>query len=246
MESTKMRQHIKKLFQSHNLEDFARQHDHRFMLLLRQLKNADQKISQDYFSQSGLKKLHIGCGENILKDWLNSDYYPLHDSIFYLDATHKFPFADNTFDYVFSEHMIEHVPFSQGNFMLSECYRVLKPNGVIRISTPDLQFLMKLYQAEKTSLHHEYIHYAIANHVNYAPYDDAIFVINNFVRNWGHTFIYDEKTLTASLTAAKFTHIHTCEIRQSKHETLQDLELEERMPEGYVELESLILEGVKM
>jgi predicted SAM-dependent methyltransferase len=37
--------------------------------------------------------------------------------------------------------MIEHISFSQGLVMLSECYRVLKEKGKIRISTPDRRLL---------------------------------------------------------------------------------------------------------
>ena len=70
------------------------------------------KIKQRYFSKNSVKKLHIGCGSNILDGWLNSDYYPPLASVLHLDATKRFPFEDNTFDYVFSEHVIEHIAFS--------------------------------------------------------------------------------------------------------------------------------------
>ena len=62
-----------------------------------------------------------------------------------IDITKKFPFVSSTFDYVFSEHMIEHIKYQDGLKMLNESFRVLKPSGKIRISTPDLQFLLDLY-----------------------------------------------------------------------------------------------------
>ena len=105
----------------------------------------DRRLIEDYLARGGPAKLHIGCGENLLEGWLNSDLYPGSDRVLHFDATGRFPFADATFDYVFSEHMIEHVPYEGALSMLRECRRVLKPGGRARISTPDLRFLVGLY-----------------------------------------------------------------------------------------------------
>jgi predicted SAM-dependent methyltransferase len=53
-------------------------------------------------------------------------------------------FEDNTFDYIFSEHMIEHVDHDGAVAMLRECYRVLKPGGTICMATPDLAVIVGL------------------------------------------------------------------------------------------------------
>ena len=45
--------------------------------------------------------------------------------------------------------MIEHLKYSDGQNMLKESFRVLKPKGKIRISTPDLQFLIDLTKRKK-------------------------------------------------------------------------------------------------
>ena len=44
-----------------------------------------------------------------------------------------------------------------GSSMLRECFRVLKSNGTIRISTPDLRFLIELYNHPQN----DYIRYMI-------------------------------------------------------------------------------------
>jgi predicted SAM-dependent methyltransferase len=150
------------------------------------------------------------------------------------------------FDYIFSEHMIEHISYSNGFAMLSECHRVLKNNGKIRISTPDLQFMINLYRDNKSELQIEYIKWAADRFIKSAPYPDDTFVINNFFRDWGHLFIYDEKTLRSSLERAGFTDIVRCELNESKDEALQNLENEKRMPRGFLKLESFTLEGTKL
>ncbi len=142
--------------------------------------------------------------------------------------------------------MIEHISYSGGFNMLSECYRILKNNGKIRISTPDLQFLIDLYKKDKSKLQDEYIKWSTNNCIKSAPYADATFVINNFVRDWGHLFIYDEKTLRSSLERAGFTNIVKCELNCSENKELLNLENDTRMPKGFLKLETFTLEATKL
>jgi predicted SAM-dependent methyltransferase len=212
----------------------------------RNFGRVDSRITESYFAEREIKKLHIGCGGNILGDWLNSDFFPHSDRIVHLDATDSFPFSNETFDYIFSEHMIEHISYSNGLAMLSECHRVLRNNRKIRISTPNLKFLIDLYTDDKSEAQREYIKWATDTFIKSAPYYDDTFVINNFVRDWGHLFIYDEKTLRSSLEKAGFTKIIRCDLNESEDESFRNLENEKRMPKGFLKLESVILEGTKV
>ena len=211
----------------------------------RELGRIDRTIIESYFAEQEIRKLHIGCGENILKDWLNSDFFPNSDSVLHVDATETFPFENDELDYVFSEHMIEHISYSNGLSMLCECHRILRNNGKIRISTPNLPFLIDLYKDDKSELQKEYIKWATDKFIKSATHYDDTFVINNFVRDWGHLFIYDEKTLRFSLERAGFKNIIRCDLNDSRNEALRNLENEERMPKGFLALESLTLEGTK-
>jgi predicted SAM-dependent methyltransferase len=212
----------------------------------RKIEGVDNAIIESYFAKQKTRKLHIGCGGNILGDWLNSDFFPRLKSVLPLDVTQKVSFPQETFDYIFCEHMIEHVSYANGLAMLRESYRVLKNNGKIRISTPNLQFLIDLYNDNKSPLQKEYIKWATDIFIKDAPYYDDTFVINNFVRDWGHLFIYDEKTLRSSFEKAGFTKIIRCEINESQDELLRNLENEKRLPKGFVKLESIILEATKV
>ncbi len=140
-----------------------------------------------------MKKLNIGCGDHPLEGWQNGDI-ALPIGAGYLDATKRFPFRDGEIDRIFSEHMIEHVPFAGGKAMLAECYRVLAPGGRIRISTPSLEFLHGLMwqPIEETE---RYVKWACRVFSPGAPVR-AETVINNFVRAWGHQFIWSLYMLT--------------------------------------------------
>jgi predicted SAM-dependent methyltransferase len=205
----------------------------------------DRKFAKQYILQSQVRKLHLGCGWNLLPGWLNMDYLPLCREALYLDVRQPFFFLDESFDYIFSEHMIEHMSYHDGVNMLTECYRVLKRNGKIRISTPDLAFLINLYRPDKSSLQREYIAWSNRTFLKDSQEDSAVFLINNFMRDWGHIFIYDEDTLTAAMANTGFTNITKCDLQQSNDDALRNLENLERLPKYFLELETMTLEGTK-
>ena len=235
----------KQILKKIGLDTFAEKQIRNLKLLKRKISRVDERIIMDYCREHAVKKLHIGCGENALKDWLSSDLFPSSRGILHLDATKPFPLESDTFDYLFSEHMIEHISYSQGLRMLKECYRILKRGGKIRISTPNLSFLIDLCKENTSELQKRYIKWAIDTYTGNAPCQHAAFVINNFMRNWGHAFIYDEKLLCASLKQAGFSRIVKCELKESEDGILRNLENESRLPAGFLKLETVTLEGTK-
>jgi predicted SAM-dependent methyltransferase len=162
-----------------------------------------------------------------------------------MDATSRFPFPDNTFEKIYSEHMIEHLSYENGKKMIAECYRSLKPGGIIRVSTPDFAFLIGLYNNPTLPLHDRYIRWSSETYLHNRVPIKPIFTINNFVRDWGHLFIYDFETLCQTLASHGFVNIRKVEISKSDHTDLSGLENERRMPPGFLALESLIVEADK-
>jgi predicted SAM-dependent methyltransferase len=208
----------------------------------RRVGGKDMRRMDKYVAAAGEKKLNLGCGENVLEGWLNVDFDPLSKEVVYLDATAKFPLPDGVFDFIFSEHMIEHVSYAHAEHMLRECFRIMKAGGRIRISTPDLKFLMELYRTDKSPLQEEYVR-RTAEEAGIKALDTH--VINRFVREWGHLFIYDEKALRIALEQAGFAEIERCTLNESKAPALRNIENETRRPPGFLRLETLTLEGVK-
>jgi len=191
-------------------------------------------------------KLHIGCGDNLLDGWVNADIDVKHDGVRWLDATEPLPYADDSVGAVFTEHFIEHLTYPQGRSLLAECHRVLEPGGRIRVTTPDLDFLWALYRNPTDPLHSAYIHWATKEFIPWAPYPSSAMVINNYVRDWGHQFIYDRATLSTALIGAGFSYVEWHRLGQSEWPHLRDLENPARMPEGMLALESMTAEAVKL
>ncbi len=213
-----------------------------FVRLGRQVAGKDRRKIRSYLAGTGEKKLVLGCGSSILQGWLNADFEPVSDEVVYLNVTVPFPFPDGVFECVFSEHMIEHISYADAQFMLRECLRVMKPGGRIRISTPNLQFLFDLYRSDKSPLQQEYIQWS-AN--RWGAKEQDTHIINFYVREWGHCFIYDEKALREALEEAGFTDLERCELNGSRWPALKNLENESRMQPGFLKLETLTMEGTK-
>ncbi len=203
-----------------------------------------------YLESHEIRKLQIGCGRNALEGWLNMDINPVPgrrgDGPVFLDARKRFPFEDAVLDYLFCEHLIEHLEYRQGLRMLRECFRVLKPGGKIRISTPDLRFLIGLYGPDKTDLQKRYISRAVKTNMPDIGIDEDVFVINNFFRAWGHKFIYDFKVLKGALEGVGFSVVSPQGVGESGDRNLSALESHgDVIGDEFNRLETLVLEGLK-
>ena len=205
----------------------------------------DSAVIADYLATATTPRLHIGCGENPLPGWLNTEYFPASLSLIHLDATRRFPFADGSFDRVYSEHVIEHLPLAGGVNLLAESCRVLRPGGRIRISTPPMEFLISLFEQPDAGLNPAYLQWHSETWLDRAPLRGPAVVINDFVRNWGHLFIYDEATLRSAMTLAGFTDLQRFPIDDSGSPDLARLENVDRMPAGLLQLHTLTIEGIK-
>lgn len=204
-------------------------------------------------SPRDFKGLQIGCGENLLEGWLNTDLHP-QNGAFKLDATEPFPFKANTFDAIFSEHLFEHLKYDDGKRMLQECFRVLKPEGILRLTLPTLDFLLKLYNEPDKELHQRYAewslrHYDAQAYVDFASQGKPIpmsIIVNNFMHLWGHQFLYDKLTLRMVLENVGFHNIEACPIGKSQHSALQNVERHQKViPQWASKLESFCIEATK-
>ncbi|HEY3302562.1 MAG TPA: methyltransferase domain-containing protein [Candidatus Binatia bacterium] len=199
-----------------------------------------KRAIQRYLAGHPIKKLQLGAQINALPGWLNTDLFPQTPDIVYLDATKHFPFADGTFDYIFTEHHLEHLSFVDGRFMLKECFRVMKRGGRIRISVPSLDVLIQLFTAPDTPEKRRYIQsVGEACFAGAGPYN-ACFAMNAAVFHWGHRFLYDRATLTQVLESVGFADVRGFDPLASDDPHLRSLECRNA---GNAKFETLVLEA---
>ena len=66
------------------------------------------------------------------------------------DLRKGIPFTDASADNIFSSHFLEHLSRSDGCQLLTECYRVLKPGGTLRVGVPDLEYALSVHGRGET------------------------------------------------------------------------------------------------
>ncbi|MBD2773263.1 methyltransferase domain-containing protein [Iningainema tapete] len=111
-----------------------------------------------------LTKIHYACGENFIADWLNVDFtikqgiIPKQERSKYVcsevNLIVKHPFPDNCFSFGFAEDFLEHLQQADSIVFLSECFRTLIADGVLRLSFPGLEGVLnkhyKVYDYRNT------------------------------------------------------------------------------------------------
>jgi predicted SAM-dependent methyltransferase len=181
-------------------------------------------VIRRYLETPEARGLHLGCGANLIPGWLNTELTVAHPGAVFLDATKPFPLPAHSVDFVFSEHMIEHVPHAQGMNLLRESFRVLKPGGRIRIATPNLAVILSLHSQDAGPDAAGYVQWFTERHLKGFGGVGAAAVINCFFYSWGHRFIYDQLNLEASFREAGFAGLEWCVAGESAHEGLRNLE----------------------
>ena len=190
-----------------------------FLIKIKHLIRCLRKNYNKKFPSSPLC-LNLGCGNDYKKGWVNIDadlYKNIKKLDLKCDLSRDIPFEDNSVDYIFNEHFLEHLSAKEGLEFLKECRRVLKPGGVLRISMPDLENAVKMYfdsnWREKTPASmYGFEVQTRAERINYS------------FRLWGHKWLYDREELERRLKEAGFQNIKFCRLRESEHAMLRNLE----------------------
>ena len=163
-----------------------------------------------------MKKLHIGCGDIYLDGWVNIDLESETADIRHDLRTHL-PFEDNSVDFIYSEHFIEHLSFEEGLQCMQDFYRVLKKGGVIRIATPNLRYLLFKY----------FFFWKNQDWIKTYKYEwleTPAQMINLCFREWGHQHLYDKQELLRLFHRAGFLDCTKQRRKKSNFSELKNLE----------------------
>ncbi len=175
------------------------------------------------------QKLHVGCGTAALPGWVNIDIADLPGVDLVLDVRAGLPF--DGVDLIFAEHFIEHLDADAGLRFLMECRRALDDSGVLRLSTPNLDWVWR----------HQY-HWGAWLDDREAIRD--CFWMNRAFHGWGHRFLYNRQTLVQALRQSGFSTITEVAYGESRHAELRNLERHERYVDSPETPHVVILEAV--
>lgn len=179
-----------------------------------------RRLVDQYLAGEEEPRLQIGAGPNSLPGWLDAD---LIAGDVFLDLTRRLPLPDRSFAFVAGEHIIEHLPDRSAERLLTELRRILRPDGVLRLTTPDLRKHIELYEDRSPVVSREE-YCRVLDRASGRPHERPAQMLNDAMRLWGHRWIYDEEDLVARLRAAGFARIVRVEPGESEHRALRGLE----------------------
>jgi len=138
------------------------------------------------------------------------------------DLTAPLKQPDNSVDVVYTEHVLEHLEFTDAVLFFKEAFRVLKPGGIIRTVCPFIDVMaghIANSRGKDRRLFDEYFKNSIAPYypsqiaqmeeIGINPSDHwQPFLIDSLVKNHGHKFIWDRALMTHVLERIGFSEIN--------------------------------------
>ncbi len=90
-------------------------------------------------------RANLGCGSQICPDWINIDLVRTGPGVVAHDLSTGIPLPDVSCEVVYHSHVLEHLRRPDAQFFMRECFRVLKPGGILRVAVPDLEQICRQY-----------------------------------------------------------------------------------------------------
>jgi predicted SAM-dependent methyltransferase len=150
--------------------------------------------------------VNIAPGCHGKSGWVNIDAWPAPLVTCVYDCRKSLPFPDGSVRAIFCEHFLEHMDYGEEvPVFLSECRRVLKPTGVLRLIVPDAEKYLLAYVAGGWDELVK-IRGLDENHRDsFRAYNTPMELINMvFRQRWQHKFSYDFTTLEFVLRKCGF------------------------------------------
>jgi SAM-dependent methyltransferase len=206
-------------------------------------------------------KLNLGAGPTGLNGWINYDWgllplmaklkvmrdllvkigwlgkeYQVEWPEFELhDIRRTFPLDDDSVDYIYCSHVLEHFEKSEAARILKDCLRVLKNTGVIRIVVPDLKKMVELYGRNSDADKFSKLVWGFDDgNLQKSKLDN---IRRLFIRE--HKWAYDIKSMADLLKLVGFKDVRVSEHGKSKIPDIEFLDLKEHKQESmYIEASS--------
>ena len=184
---------------------------------------------------ANIKAVNLGCGVTVAPGWINIDnspnarlskfprlrrllwktgvlsdqHYsvPWEKNILIHDLRNRLPFADCSIDYVYTSHVLEHLAVTDARKLIKEVFRILKPEGMVRLVVPDLAYGARRYLDGLATNPSD--PKAAPEFINWLQ------LSRPGVRD-PHLWMYDAPSLSAVLTEAGFTNTAVCEHKQGR------------------------------
>lgn len=213
-------------------------------------------------------KLHLGCGSITPPTWLNVDgswaarlsrypaiyrtalkmtgrssQFPEGVSIYGHDLRKPLPWAQGTFSAVYASHLLEHLHYDEADRLLKECFRVLRPGGLVRMVVPDLDPLIRGYLGQAWpswtgdyptmgTRADDFVQFLLMRNAHGLKGGPVKKYYEGVVDFHSHKWMYNAESLCRKLESAGFVSVRACGLWESQIPDIKDVELEVRVANG--------------
>lgn len=174
-------------------------------------------------------KLSLGSGAVRLSGWTHVDSDERCQPDVCADLSGPLPFPDACASHLHSEDFIGQLTFSEAASFVQECFRILKPGGVLRLLTPDLDQLVRMYLARDARLKQLWER-EVGIPLQVGTLGELVHTALTFADQQS---FYDEETLRVLLESAGF-EVERVSFNQSRFPDLQGLDV--RSPDTAISL----------
>lgn len=120
------------------------------------------------------------------------------------------PFHDNSIDFIFTSHFLEHVYREDAVKILEDSLRALKPGGIIRVSIPDLDIAIEMVREGK-----------------YNEGLELFFVDSKSDQYSKHHYLYNFEMMRKIMTDIGYTDVIKCNFQEGRTPDINILDCRE-------------------
>ena len=216
---------------------------------INQIKSFTKNFIKLNFIRSKLGKLKVNAIKQIYKDktkkclnigsgpgWYHPEYITIdavenknspQSIIQDLVKNPKLPFDDNSFFGIYSSHCLEHLTEKDLNFSLAECKRILKPNGALRISVPNIRLFFEAYEKNDMKF------MSWIKDSEYYKYDSWLRIISRMIYEPVVNYLSDDELLEIYKKSNRYNDFCNHLINKSKELDLENVKKEYFFPDNH-------------
>lgn len=161
----------------------------------------------NYLKKNKKPKLHLGSSNN-LNGFFNSQILGKNP----INISRKLPFENNSFDTIFSSHLIEHLHLNEIINFLLESKRILKKGGIHIIATPSIQNIYNI--SFSNNYKNKKILFEKGKKIFKIKDFSGSHNINVIMRAYGHRFVFDYDFLEITNKNVSYSKVQEINVSQ--------------------------------
>lgn len=163
------------------------------------------------------RRIHMGCGDEVRRGWLNIDYSPQRAGGF--DSARSFlnydlrrglpPLEPGSVDLMFSSHFFEHLRHSEAVALLKSCRTALAVGGTIRFELPNFERNFRAYAQSDAAFLDRAVntYHSLDNKPMWARSYADLMSRAVYEEDYSHKYIWDAENMTKMLEVLGFKDV---------------------------------------